>query len=64
MAVAGRYLYAADGPNGLRIVDVSNPAVPIEVGSYDTPGYARDVTVLNGYAYVADGQSGLRIINV
>ena len=26
------------GDAGLRVVDVSNPASPLEVGYYDTPG--------------------------
>jgi hypothetical protein len=36
----------------------------VEVGFYDTPGYARGVAVTANYAYVADDNSGLRIINV
>ncbi len=35
-----------------------------EVGYYDTPGWAFDVTVSGNYAYVADSYSGLRIINI
>ncbi|QGZ92725.1 hypothetical protein GQR42_09615 [Microcystis aeruginosa FD4] len=34
------------------------------VGSYDTPGYARDVQVVGNYAYVADFFSGLQIIDI
>jgi len=34
------------------------------IGSYDTPGEARDVYVSGTYAYVADGHSGLQIIDV
>jgi DNA-binding beta-propeller fold protein YncE len=33
-------------------------------GSFNTPGYARGVTVSGNYAYVADGSSGLQIINI
>jgi len=40
------------------------PADPVEVGSYDTPGYARDVAVAEGRAYVADGNGGLRVVDV
>ncbi len=49
---------------GLRIINVSNPAAPSEVGSYDTPGDAWGVAVAGAYAYVADGLMGLRIIDV
>ena len=46
------------------MINVANPARPVEVGVYDTPGDASGVTVAGGYAYVANGESGLRIINV
>ena len=49
---------------GLRIVDVSNPAVPVEVGTLDTPDSANGVAVVDGVAFVADRTSGLRIIDV
>jgi hypothetical protein len=45
-------------------LDISNPGAPTEVSSYDTPGYAQDVVVVDGRAYVADGESGLRILDV
>ena len=62
VAVAGSYAYVADRDAGLRVVDVSNPAAPFEVGSYDTPGYAYGVAVAGAYAYVADGEAGLEIL--
>ena len=43
---------------------VFNPAAPVEVGYYDTPGEAIGIQVVGTLAYVADGSSGLRIINV
>ena len=55
VAVAGNYAYVADGSAGLRIIDVSLPSAPAEVGFYDTPGAAYDVAVAGNYAYVADG---------
>ena len=64
MAVAGSYAYVADGKSGLRVINVANPAAPVEVGSYDTPGYADGVAVAGSYAYVADWGDGLRVINV
>jgi len=36
------------------VVDVCDPAHPIEVGYYNTPGYAYGVEVSGNYAYVAD----------
>ena len=49
---------------GLRIIDISDVANPTELGDYDTPGNARDVTATGNYAYVADEYQGLRIIDV
>jgi len=64
VAVAGNYAYVADGYDGLRIINVSDPAAPTETGFYETPGYANGVAVAGNYAYVADRYEGLRIINV
>jgi hypothetical protein len=41
----GMYAYVADGEEGLRILDVSVPASPTEVGFYDTPGTAQGVSL-------------------
>lgn len=60
----GDYAYVADGPAGLRIMDVSDPANPVEVGFYDTPEIgAASVVVVGDYAYTTDGGK-LRIIDV
>ena len=65
MAVSGSYAYVADG-SGLRVIDVSTPTSPIEVGFVDTPGDAEGVAVSGSYAYVSDTlpSSGLRVIDV
>jgi hypothetical protein len=54
----------ADIASGLRIIDVTNPQSPIEVGYCRTPGEANGVAIFGAYAYVADGDDGLRIIDV
>ena len=64
VAVAGNYAYVACSYSGLRIVNVANPSVPVEVGFYQTPGQSYGVAVAGSYAYVADGTSGLRIVNI
>ncbi|GBC79584.1 hypothetical protein HRbin09_00806 [bacterium HR09] len=64
MEVSGNYAYVADEHQGLRIINVSNPATPTEVGFSGTGGYAEDVEVSGNYAYVATGGRGLRIIDV
>ncbi len=63
--VEGNYAWVADGDAGLQVIDVGNPANPVRVGGYDTPGQAHGV-VLGGdnYAFVADGTGGLLLIDV
>ncbi|MBM3236794.1 hypothetical protein FJZ31_10930 [Candidatus Poribacteria bacterium] len=62
IAVSGGYAYIADGNTGLRVVDVSNPSIPIEKGYYDTPGYAYGVAIANNLIYVADDDGGMSIL--
>ncbi|MGB9880958.1 MAG: LVIVD repeat-containing protein, partial [Anaerolineae bacterium] len=64
IAVFGEYAYVADGKNGgLRIISVSSPTSPVEVGSYDTPGSADSVKVYGDYAYLIDN-GYVRIVNI
>jgi hypothetical protein len=63
-AISGNYAYVACGSAGMTVIDISNPALPRIVGSYDTPGWAYGVAVEGNYAYVADGAGGLRILNI
>ncbi len=63
--VSGDYAYVAnDFFGGLRVVDISNPFAPTEVGFYDTPGWAEGVAVAGDYAYVTEGYGGLRVVDV
>ncbi len=62
-----RINYLADGtrlPSSLRVVDISSPTAPREVGVAELPGNARDVAVSGDYAYVADERTGLLVIDV
>ena len=62
--------YVAAGEAGLRIIEVSDPAQPREVGYYDTPWFtwrvATDLTSRPGeiYAHVIDKLGSLRIVRV
>jgi hypothetical protein len=65
VTVAGNYVYIADWSSGLRIIDITDPAVPKETSMAETSGNARDVNVVGGYAYIADGdKSGLSVIDI
>jgi len=52
--------------NGLRIIDVSDPAAPTQVGSYSAGGgcWTWGVAVVGNYAYIANFGCGLRIVDV
>ncbi len=67
VAVVGGFAYVADYGPTLRVIDVSAPSTPVEVGSLNTPSSAdsfEDVAAAGNYAYVADGADGLRVIDV
>ncbi len=52
------------GTKGLLLIDVADPAHPMEVGSNSTRGYAQAVAVSGDFAYVANRSDGLTILNV
>jgi len=66
LAVSGGHAFVAIGSHGMRVIDVSDPSVPVEVGAYvrvlsDT----YDVAVSGGYAYITDGPTwGLQVVDV
>jgi hypothetical protein len=62
--VSGGYAYVADATFGLRVIDVSTPSAPVELGYVNTPGDCRGVAVSGRYVYVADWTGGLRVIDV
>ena len=67
LTLFGDLLLVADGEAGLRVVDVSAPASPAEVGFLDTPGGgagAYEVAVSGDLALVGDRTGGLRIIDI
>lgn len=62
--VRGNYAYLADDTGGLRVIDISNPSNPVEIGYYIYPEYAWAIAVLGLYAYVVDNRIGLWIIDI
>jgi hypothetical protein len=63
VAVVGDLAYVTVGEEGLRVIDVSNPATPVAISAIDTPGFAAGATGVNSVAYIADGETGLRIFD-
>lgn len=54
VAVTGGFAYVANGTNGLRVFDVSNPNAPALVTTVATPGTAYEIKTFGTYAYLAD----------
>jgi hypothetical protein len=53
----------ASGGAGLRIIDVANPAEPVEVGAY-TDRFGRSVQVAGDFAYLASERGGVAVLDV
>jgi hypothetical protein len=62
-AVDGELVYVADYNHGLRIVDVTDPATPVETAYYNRFGRNLDVRVVGSLAYVRETLD-LRILDV
>jgi hypothetical protein len=63
LAVADKCVYVSMN-DSLRVLDVSNPALPKEAGLCRNLELAGRVTVAGNYAYVAADFNGMRIIDV
>jgi parallel beta-helix repeat protein len=64
VAISGTLANVAAGSAGLRVVNVSDPAHPTEIGAWDSPGYAEGVAMDGQTAYLADGPYGLATVDV
>ena len=58
MTINGNYAYIAGGNEGLRVINISDPAAPTEVGFYHISVRASGVAVAGNYAYVTGTTSG------
>ncbi|HBA86295.1 MAG TPA: hypothetical protein DCZ95_19620 [Verrucomicrobia bacterium] len=58
------YVFVADGPSGVQVIDISQPTNAQLVGHYQTTGAALRVDGRSNYLYVAANDSGLVILNV
>jgi hypothetical protein len=60
------YAYLGDRTFGLRVVDVTDPTAPREIGFVDPKGSGgiEDMVVIDNTVYAAIGYDGLRAIDV
>ena len=58
---SGDYCYVAAEGAGVRAINVSNPAVPVEDGYYDGVPQSRGLSASGEYVYVAEKADGLSV---
>jgi hypothetical protein len=63
IAVSGTLAFVAAGKAGLRVVDISDPFHPTELGAWDSPGNSEGVAVAGTTVFLADGPYGLRVLD-
>ncbi len=62
--VVGRYAYVAANDAGLRVIDVDNPYLPVEVGYCDTIGFVTSIFVSGNYAFLTSDDFGMVVVNI
>jgi len=63
IALVDNYLLAADGPNGLAIIDVSTPTRPRLVSNYPT-NWGTDLSIEGDYAFLSDGKGACKVFDI
>ncbi|HPG37826.1 MAG TPA: T9SS type A sorting domain-containing protein [bacterium] len=66
IALSGDLAFLAEDNFGMRIINVADPAYPVQLGNYHptTNGSVTDVLVHGNYAYLYGGIYGLKIIDI
>ncbi len=69
MAIKDDYLYvvdsSADRKTMMRIFDISSPAQPVEVTSFDgVPSFVENMEIVDDYLYLAASGQGLKILDI
>lgn len=61
IAIDGNTMFAARGPTGrgIRVLDIADPLLPVEVEVIDGPPSPREISYRDGYLFVADSETGL-----
>lgn len=66
VVVRDNYAYVTNDDDGLRIINISNPTSPYEVGFFAPPGtyYFDGIAISGNYVYVGVTNGGLWIIDI
>jgi hypothetical protein len=62
--VVGNYAYVAGRQGGLSVVDITNPANPVFLKSWNTTGYATSVDVRGNMAVVSSNSGGVYLFDI
>jgi hypothetical protein len=63
IAISGPYLYVGER-RGLRVMNVSDPTNPIEIGGLPIPEDVEDIALYEGFAFLAEQDSGLEVVDI
>lgn len=64
VSVAGGLACVANGTDGLRVIDVSDPDLAFEVGVFPGAGRIEEVVCNDTHAYLAAGEAGLLVVDL
>ena len=68
VAMLGSYVFVADTDAGISVVDISTPAAPAAMGTFQTDAPARDIAVTDTHVFVVVGagerQEGLTEVQI
>jgi hypothetical protein len=64
VAVAGSFVFVADGEAGFGVIDVSNPRQPKQVNRYDTGNATMSIGIRDNFCLVVDYGMGFQVIDV
>jgi len=62
--IALNHLFVADGGEGLKVLDLADPALPIPAGELATGGWTRDLAIEGSRMIVSAGSAGLLLVDI
>lgn len=63
IALVGNYMLAADGPQGLTIIDIRDVTAPQQVSNFPTV-WGTDIAIDGEYAFLSDGQGACKVFDI
>ncbi len=67
IVISGTLAYIAEYKSGLRIIDISDPVNPVEIGAFcptNDMTYVGDVLIKGNYAYASREGNGINVLDV